>query len=183
LTVWYATNQTESSSEQNQNSVIQSNPAPIAEQTPIVSDFQEPEVSNKPSSENVAQSKVKPTVKDKTIVETDKTPVEIAEPVDSLSEAEKNEKPVKAKNQTPTPRSAPAQAPRPPRAKQPAAVEQQQPAVSSIETIMTGVPSEKQQPRDNQRQRRQMSDEEKDEQSRRRAEDVLRQNRQPVPPN
>jgi serine/threonine protein kinase len=181
LTVWYATNQTKSSSEQNQNPVIQSNPTPtaIAEQTPIVSDSPKPAISNKPLSENVAQSKVKPTIKDKTVVETVKTPVEIVAPVEPPSEPEKNEKPVKAKIQTPTPRSAPAQTPRP-RAKQPPAVNQ--PAVSSIETIMTGVPSDKQQPRDNQRQQ-QMSDDEKNEQSRRRAEDVLRQNRQPVRPN
>lgn len=184
LALWYAADQTKSSSDQ--TPVTQSNPIPsaVAEQTPDISDSQKPKISNKPLIENAAQSKVKPTAKDKTILEARKTPVEMPALVESPSESEKSEKiekPVQAKNQTPpAPRPAPAQTPRR-RAAQPVAVEQ--PAVSSIEMIMTGIPSDKQQKRDAQKQRQQMSDEEKDEQSRRRAEEVLRQNRQPVRPN
>lgn len=170
---WFAANQAKSAEESNLAAPAPETtqaPDEVGEQKPVVSVPSTPKVSPVPAVQNEGQTKLKPTTKIKTVPEVEKTQVE-----SPVEQAKKIEAPEKIQNQSPTPRPAPAQTKRR-TVSQPSIVDQ--PAVSSIETIMTGIPSVKQQGPETRKQRREMSEAEKNQQ-RRRTDDILRHNRQP----
>jgi serine/threonine protein kinase len=178
--VWYVTSGAKSSSESNQAPAV-SEPSPVlnaeTKQSPSVSVLPTPESSPAPilEKEKTPQSK-QPSKTRETVAETSRTPDNLPAP-----EPAATEKPERSQNRIVKPHSVPAPTPR--RTNAPRPVEQ--PAVSSIERVMTGENSEKQQRtqrREERPNRREMSEAEKEELRRRRTEDILRQNRQPVPP-
>jgi hypothetical protein len=178
--VWYVTSGAKSSNESNHAPAV-SEPSPV-----LNADTKQPttipvsptlEVSPAPilEKEKTSQPKQAPKTKE-TVVETPKIPDDLPAP-----EVAKPDKPERTQNRTVQPHSVPAPTPR--RSNAPRPVEQ--PPVSNIERVMTGEAPERQQPtqrREERRNRREMSEAEKEELRRRRTEDILRQNRQPTPP-
>jgi serine/threonine protein kinase len=178
--VWYVTSGAKSSSDAHQAPAV-SEPSPVlnadTKQSPNVSVLPTPESSPAPilEKEKAEQSKQSPKTRE-TAAETSRTPDNLPAP-----EPATPDKPERSQNRIVKPHSVPVPTPR--RTNTPRAVEQ--PAVSSIEKVMTGETSERQQRtqrREERRNRREMSEAEKEELRRRRMEDILRQNRQPVPP-
>jgi hypothetical protein len=178
--VWYVTSGAKSSSDANQAPAV-SEPSPVlsaeTKQSPSVSVLPTPESSPAliVEKEKTPQPKQAPKTKE-TAAETPKTPDDLPAP-----DVVKPDKPERAQNRPVQQHSAPAPTPR--RTNTPRPVEQ--PAVSSIERVMTGETAERQQRtqrREERRNRREMSEAEKEELRRRRTDDILRQNRQPVPP-
>ena len=169
LGAWYSAPQAITSQESNQIPAVQASPTAetVTNEEPAdVSISATPEVASTKPNRTVPQAKPKPSTQTKVTPEPEKTPVEIP------TETAAAQKPIKRQNPTlAAARPAPAQT-QPRRVSVPVPVNQ--PSVSSIETILTGIPTDRPA-----KPRRQMSEAEKEELRRRRTEDILRRNRPP----
>lgn len=175
----YSAYQAKVSNETPQSTVVESSPAPeitAAENVPVIPESDAPlvETSSAPVvNPNAAQSRDKSSVKSQKDDESRKTDVEEKPAASNLPA----ENPVQTRKQTPA-RSAENLVPTRRRQTPPSVVNETAPA-SSIETVMTGLPSDRQQRREARKRWRQMSDSERDAVRRHRMEDVRRHNRRP----
>jgi eukaryotic-like serine/threonine-protein kinase len=175
LTVWFTVNRTNSSAEPNQKPAAQATPT-VNANLPI-----ETAVSSQPS----AQISPSPTPTKERTASASPTPAAVIRNDKEWDEREERSSQTPAPASTPKaeraetkPQPRPAQTPR----------REQEPSVSDIERVLTGEPSvreERRRRREERRARRRqpLSDAEREELRRQRTQDVLRQNRRPLPPN